>query len=127
MHDAAAKEQARHQRLTSEALVGCRMAKPLPESEYGPPIRFRESSFMANPQLPAATNASKLLVTVCEPGVRSLASPVLCSVSAMNSRSNTENPQLPAASSACKLPVTVCESGVCTLTHALAAARAATG
>ena len=46
-----------------------RMSAQMPEAEYGPYIRFRESSFMDSPQLPAALKDNVLTVTACAPEV----------------------------------------------------------
>ena len=42
------------------------MVVPRPEEEFGPMIDFREHSFMDNPRLPAAVNASRVTVRICE-------------------------------------------------------------
>jgi len=44
------------------------LARPLPGDTFGPDIDFRESSFLANPLLPADVRAGRVAVDLCAAG-----------------------------------------------------------
>ena len=44
------------------------LTKPLPVAEYGPPLRFREASLLANPRVPARVRDGVVRVVACDPG-----------------------------------------------------------
>ncbi|GMH44240.1 hypothetical protein BSKO_12174 [Bryopsis sp. KO-2023] len=57
-----------HLLLLDPIVGGFDEAGVLDEAEFGPPVDIREASFLYNPRLPAAVNASRLLVEVSDSG-----------------------------------------------------------